>query len=54
MIESAEPEIPAAVRRLAGELGLTPVHRLAGGEWGAYLVTDADNHTTTPLPVRWK
>lgn len=43
MSESAEPEIPAAVRRLAGELGLTPVHRLAGGEWGAFLVTDADD-----------
>lgn len=42
MVESTEPEIPSAVRRLADELRLTPVRRLAGGEWGAYLAIDHD------------
>ncbi|MFC7621436.1 phosphotransferase [Microlunatus sp. GCM10028923] len=40
MVESEN--LPQPVRRLAAELGLTVERRLAGGEWGAYLATDAD------------
>ncbi|GAB3752661.1 phosphotransferase [Microlunatus parietis] len=40
MVEPAES--PSLVRRLADRLGLTVERRLAGGEWGAYLVTGAD------------